>query len=120
MTKLYKIQFVDEAKVQQELASLLEDSVDIIQETKKALVIAAYQVQERRRITNRIFREHQVIHVQENDLLWAYYSSEKNKNQRTAFRSFLVNQRYHRKNKMILVVQSTYEQSNQWFDLNQL
>ncbi|MGG5315813.1 hypothetical protein [Enterococcus sp. AZ072] len=120
MTKLYEIQFIDEVSVQQELANLLENSIDVIQETRKALLVAAYQVQERRRLTNHIFKEHQVIQVQENDLLWAYYCPEKTKNHRTAFRSFLVKQRYHRKNKMILVVHPTYEQSKQWFDLNQL
>lgn len=114
---MYDIEFLDERSIQIELQQTLIDSVDCINEARKAVLRAAYATKDRRKLSNKLFNEDKRIHVQEDDLLWAYFSPEITKNSQTQFRSFYVRQIISQKDKMILFVRFTYEKEKNWFDL---
>lgn len=117
MTRLYEIYFIDAFSVQHELDQILTNSIDILSSTKKALIISAYQIEERRRLTNRLFKEKQKVWIDEETILWAYFSPEQTKRKQIVFRSFIVKELVYVKNKIIVKVRLTYEKSKQWFDL---
>lgn len=114
-TRLYEIHFKDEKSVKEELGSLLA-SINILQETRQALLIAAYQNEDRRRLSNQLFKKQLPIQVQENEILWAYFPVESTIGEQSLIRSFIVNHVFYRQETVILSVSLTYEKSKQWFD----
>ncbi|PQD43696.1 hypothetical protein SAMN04487821_11679 [Enterococcus malodoratus] len=85
---MYDIEFLNERSILTEMQELLIDSVDCIKETRKAPLDAAYATKDRRKLSNKLFNEEKRVHVQEDDLLWAYFPPEITKNNQTQFRSF--------------------------------
>lgn len=88
--RLYEIKFLDERSIKAELETILKDSTGLLNETRKSLQTAAYSTEDRRRLAKRLFNEKKTVHIQENDLLWAYFSPEITSNNQTKFRSFYV------------------------------
>lgn len=115
--RLYEIEFSDEQSIKAELEDILKDSADLLKETRKALQTAAYATEDRRRLAKRLFNEKKAVHVQENDLLWAYFSPKMTRNNQTKFRSFYVRKVTHEKNRIVLFVRFAYEKNKRWFDL---
>lgn len=116
MTKLYEIQFLDEASIQHELEGLFIKERDRVKDTRKALLVSAYSTEDRRRLTNRLFKEHRKVQVQEEDILWAYFPPELTQSKQTMIRSFFVKAVESQKNKIILSVRFAYEKKKSWFD----
>ncbi|EIQ7147976.1 hypothetical protein ACQ63I_001381 [Enterococcus faecalis] len=114
-TRLYEIHFKDEQSVKEELGSLLA-SINILQETRQAVLLAAYQNEDRRRLSNQLFKKQLPIQVQEDEILWAYFPVESTIGEQSLIRSFIVNHVFYRKDTVILSVSLTYEKSKQWFD----
>ncbi|OJG43000.1 hypothetical protein RV02_GL002920 [Enterococcus gilvus] len=83
---------------------------------QKALLLSAYQIEERRTIVNKILNERKPIEVTENEFLWAYFSSEQTLRKEIIFRSFIIKKLVYQNNKTKLIVGLTYEKSRQWFD----
>lgn len=117
IARLYEIQFSDETSIQTELHKTLLESVDVIKETRKTLLIASYGLECQRRIVNQIIKDKQLIRVKEGDLLWAYFSPELTQNSQTQFRSFYVESVHYEKDTVILMMTLTYEKMKNWFDL---
>lgn len=115
--RLYEIEFLDERSIKAELEGTLIDSTDLLNETRKALQTAAYATEDRRRLAKRLFNEKKTVHIQENDLLWAYFSPEITRNNQTKFRSFYVKKVIYEKNRTVLFVRFAYEKNKRWFDL---
>ncbi|MFS1026348.1 hypothetical protein ACFC9R_13700 [Enterococcus casseliflavus] len=116
MAKLYEIAFLDEQDIQTELSTLLRQDVDILKETRYALLVSAYSIEDRRRLSNRLFKEHQKVHVQKEDLLWTYFPPELTTFNQTKFRCFSVKEVIHQKDRITLFVQLAYEKQRNWFD----
>lgn len=114
-TRLYEIHFKDKQSVKEELGSLLA-SINILQETRQAVLLAAYQNEDRRRLSNQLFKKQLPIQVQENEILWAYFPVESTIGEQSLIRSFIVNHVFYRKDTVILSVSLTCEKSKQWFD----
>lgn len=117
VAKLYEIQFLDVDSVQSELQFSLKDSVDCLQETKSALLQAAYAKKDARKLSNRLFKETAPVHIQTADILWAYYSADLTRKNQSLIRSFYVHQVFIEKDRIILFVRFLYEKEKNWFDL---
>lgn len=117
MVRLYEIHFSDEKSIQTELHKILLDSIDVIKETRKSLLVASYDLECQRRIVNQMLKEKQLIRVKDGDILWAYFSPELTQNSQTQFRSFYVDSVDYEKDSVILVTSLTYEKARKWFDL---
>lgn len=99
------------------MSSLLNDSSDVLTETRKAVQAAAYQLKDHRSLVNQLTKEKQPTQVAEDDLLWAYFPPERTKSNQTKFRSFYVRQVEYQNDRIILHVRLTYEKNKNWFDL---
>lgn len=117
VARLYEINFHDEDSIQNELQNILKCSVDIIKETKRTLLAAAYELEDQRRLTNHFLKERKSVRVQPNDLLWGFFSSELTRFNQTKFRSFYVRSVAYEKEKIVLTVMLTYEKNKRWLDL---
>lgn len=117
IAKLYEIAFLDERAIQTELEPLLRQDVNILKETRHTLLVSAYSMEDRRRLSNRLFKERQKVQVQKEDLLWAYFPPELTTLNQTKFRCFIVKEVIHQKDKIILFVRLTYEKQKNWFDM---
>lgn len=117
VARLYEINFHDEDSIQNELQNILKCSVDIIKETKRTLLAAAYELEDQRRLTNHFLKERKSVRVQPNDLLWGFFSSELTQFNQTKFRSFYVRSVDYEKEKIVLTVMLTYEKNKRWLDL---
>lgn len=117
VARLYEINFHDEDSIQNELKNILKCSVDIIKETKRTLLAAAYELEDQRRLTNHFLKERKSVRVQPNDLLWGFFSSELTRFNQTKFRSFYVRSVAYEKEKIVLTVMLTYEKNKRWLDL---
>ena len=116
IAKLYEIAFLDEHAIQTELNHLLCQNVNILKETKHALLVSAYSIEDRRRLSNRLFKEHQEVQVQKEDLLWAYFPPELTILNQTKFRCFSVKEVIYQKDRITLFVQLAYEKQKSWFN----
>lgn len=116
IAKLYEIAFLDEQAIQTEFNPLLRQGVNILKETRHALLVSAYSIEDRRRLSNRLFKEHQKVQIQKEDLLWAYFPPELTTFNQTKFRCFTVKEVIHQKDRIILFVQLVYEKQKNWFD----
>lgn len=116
IVKLYEIAFINEHTIQHELNDLLRQDVNILKETRHALRVSAYSIENRRRLSSRLFKEHQKVQVQKEDLLWAYFPQELTIFNQTKFRCFTVKEVVHQKDRIILFVQLAYEKQKSWFD----
>lgn len=114
---LYEIVFLDEVSILNELHGTLSSSVDILKETRKALLDAAYSKEDRQRLANRVLKEKRLVRVQKEDILWAYFPPELTRWNQTKFRSFFVKEVVYQKNRVILMVRLSYEKQRNWFDL---
>lgn len=118
IVRLYEILLLDEQTIERELNETLKDSVNILQETKKAILNAAYDLEDRRRFISRLLGEKQPVRVQEDDFLWACFAPRITKSDQTLFRSFYVRSVLYEKDKISLSTRLTYEKKKNWFDLN--
>lgn len=116
IAKLYEIAFLDEQSIQTEFNPLLRQDVDILKETRYALLVSAYSIEDRRRLSNQLFKEHQKVQIQKEDLLWAYFPPELTTFNQTKFRCFSVKEVVHQKDRIILFVQLAYEKQKNWLD----
>ncbi|MBO1126573.1 hypothetical protein FQS96_14120 [Enterococcus faecalis] len=114
---LYEIKFLDELSILNELQGTLNSSIDILKETRKNLLNAAYSTEDRRRLANRVLKEKRPVRVQKEDILWAYFPPELTRWNQTKFRSFFVKEVVYQKNRVILTVRLSYEKQRNWFDL---
>ena len=117
IVRLYEIHFSDEKSIQTELHKILLDSIDVIKETRKSLLVASYDLECQRRIVNQMLKEEQLIRVKDGDILWDYFSPDLTQNSQTQFRSFYVDSVDYEKDSIIFVTSLTYEKARKWFDL---
>lgn len=116
IAKLYEIAFLDEQAIQTDLNPLLRQGVNILKETRHALLVSAYSIEDRRRLSNRLFKEHQKVQIQKEDLLWAYFPPELTTFNQTKFRCFSVKEVVHQKDRITLFVRLAYEKQKNWFE----
>ncbi|MBO0460038.1 hypothetical protein JZO77_25250 [Enterococcus hulanensis] len=119
MIKLYEIKFVDDKRIQQELSGILNHSIDILRTTRRSLLASAYQTENRRKMSNKLFKENHPTKIKEKDFLWACFSSEQTIRNELLFRSFYVRKMIYQEEKNILIVDLTYEKSRLWLELEE-